>query len=107
MENLTANEVRTLEAIADYSIRAFSFFDDGIDEGSETYSNVMTWEGASYLNISEQAMGGVISSLIQKGIFRSVFCPAEPWNDFPASYALIITAKGSEILKSIQEKVGA
>lgn len=107
MTNLTANEVQTLEAIADYSNRAFSYFDDGIDEGSETWSNAMTWEGASYLNISEQAMGGVISSLIQKGIFRSVFWAAEPWNGSPADYALIITAKGAEILKSIQERVGA
>lgn len=107
MNNLTANEVQTLEAIADFRNTAFSFFDEGIDEGSNTWSNVFAWEGASYLNISEKAMGGVISSLIQKDIFKSEFYEAEPWNDQPASYCLIITAKGAEILKSMRERVGA
>ena len=105
MNNLTANEAKILSGIES---RKFSYFDEGIYEDSNTYSSSLTWEGAQYLGISEKGMGGVIASLIQKGIFTSRFQPAEPWNDMPSDYALIITAKGEEILKSIRaERVGA
>jgi hypothetical protein len=104
MEKLTANEIKILEGIES---REFSFFDDGIEEDSNTWSSTLTYEGSRLLEISEQAMGGVISSLIQKGIFRTIFHPAEPWNDSPADTGLIITPEGAEILKSIREKVGA
>lgn len=71
--SLTTNETEVLKAIGDGSSwYFFSYFDEGVSVNSHTWSEVFTWEVAELLSISNQAAGGVIGSLIKKGIFEAI-----------------------------------
>jgi len=67
---LTTNESTVLAGIAGIP-PCFSYFDEGVSVGSHTWSHEFAYEVGELLGISEKAAGGVISSLIQKGIFTS------------------------------------
>ena len=70
---LTANETKVLRAIGDDAYAFFfSYFDEGISVNSHTWAEVFTSEIAELLSVSNRAAGGVISSLIKKGIFNAI-----------------------------------
>jgi hypothetical protein len=66
---LTANETTVLRGISQVE---FSYFDEGLKAGSHTWSDEFTHEVAHLLQISDNAAGGVISSLIKKYIFKAI-----------------------------------
>jgi hypothetical protein len=70
MTNLTAAEAQILKTIGECN--RFSYFDEGVSVGSHTWSDEFSYEVASLLSISAMAAGGVISSLIQKDIFKAL-----------------------------------
>jgi len=65
----TANEAQVLEGIRNVF---FSYFDEGVSAGSHTWSDEFAFEVADLLGISNQAAGGVISSMVQKNLFTAV-----------------------------------
>ena len=70
--NLTAKETALMSAIAD---RKFSFFDDGISEGSGIWADCLTGEivGSTDYPVSETRRGvaSVLNSLCRKGLLIS------------------------------------
>ena len=65
----TANESTVLSALATGGY--FGFFDDGIQANSTSWTDVFTEEAAGVLGLSAKAAGGVLSSMIKKGLFET------------------------------------
>ena len=69
---LTAKEIALMSAVAH---REFSFFDDGISEGSGIWADCMTGEivGSTKYPVSETRRGvaSVLNSLVRKGLLQS------------------------------------
>ena len=65
---LTNLEAAAISLIVD---KKASFFDDGVEVGSSTYTDDFTDDMVSFMGLSQQAAGGVLSSLIKKGVFSS------------------------------------
>lgn len=68
--SLTTHETTVLVSIRDRG-QGLSFFDQGWDVDSNSWMDVLTGELVQVLGISAQAVGGVLSSMIQKGLFSS------------------------------------
>lgn len=68
---LTDNETKVLMSIKNPTYPGISFFDQGWNVDSETWLDVITEDLVPILGISAQAVGGVLSSMIQKGLFKS------------------------------------
>jgi len=67
--NFTAHETTVINALATGGY--FGFFDDGIQANSTSWTDVFTDEAAGVLGLSAKAAGGVLSSLIKKGLFET------------------------------------
>jgi len=65
----TAHESTVLQALATGGY--FGFFDDGIRADSTSWTDVFTDEAAGVLGLSAKAAGGVLSSMIKKGLFET------------------------------------
>lgn len=88
--NLTDNEVKILNAIADYE---FTYFDSGIEAGSWTHTLEFCYEIAHLLGVNIKAAGAHLSNLNQKGIFDLA-------NYDDASYA-VLTEDGANLITEL------
>lgn len=68
MTTTTALEALSLSLIRDEKA---SFFDDGLEANSCSYTDTFVDDIVHNLGISEKAAGGVISSMVQKGLFKT------------------------------------
>ena len=96
MENLTTSEIQILEKIG---TAAFSYFDDGVEVTSHTYTAHFAWEVADLLGTNENAAGGHITNLIKKGIFSKFV--------YSGDTGVELTQQGVDTIKKLQQKVGA
>jgi hypothetical protein len=96
MQNLTTSEIQILEKIG---TSAFSYFDDGVEVNSNTYTAHFAWEIADLLGTNEKAAGGHITNLIKKGIFSRFV--------YSGDTGIELTQHGVDTINALQQKVGA
>lgn len=92
------NEQKVLSAMAARPQQAFSFFDEGMVEGSNTWSDVMVDEMATVIGKDTRSARGVFSSLVKKGVFTTG--DADP--DHEGGSPVYITKLGAGIIDTLQ-----
>lgn len=86
---LTAYETAALELIRDNKV---AYFDDGY-ENSGTYGFALTFSIVAHLDLTDQAAGGVISSLVQKGLLSA--------EEYEGSTSIYVTSTGVAAIQTL------
>ena len=86
---LTELETEALKLIGQNKVE---YFDDGYEEGS-SWGFALSGAIEGYMNLSAQAAGGVMSSLVQKGLILT--------QEYDGDTVISVSAAGVEIIKGL------
>jgi len=87
--NLTAYETAALTLIRDNKV---DYFDEGYEEGT-SWGFALADAIVSYMGLTDQAAGGVMSSLVQKGLILA--------SEYEGDTAISMSETGIEAIKGL------